>query len=136
MYQFRQTNNSFSGFFVQKIFWGCNSKNIVQLLVVNQVFEFAIIIIWGRTCPFIARPGVKRINEPQREKTYLLTCALKEDSDQPAHPRSLIRVFVVRMMKLCILGCPNCAQSRFLSDCPGGKCQKVHFLTLWLLCIR
>ena len=30
-------------------------------------------------------------NKPQREKTpYLLICATNEDSDQPAHPRSLI----------------------------------------------
>ena len=27
---------------------------------------------------------------PQREKTYLLTCAPNEDSDQTAHSRSLI----------------------------------------------
>ena len=43
-------------------------------------------------------------------KPYLLTCAPNEDSDQPAHPRSLIRVYVVRMNKLCILGYPKCAQ--------------------------
>ena len=42
-------------------------------------------------------------NEPQREKTYLQTFARNEDSNQTAHPRNLIRVFVVRMMKLCIL---------------------------------
>ena len=30
------------------------------------------------------------IFEPQREKTYLWTCAPKEDSDQPANTRSLI----------------------------------------------
>ena len=39
-------------------------------------------------------------NGPQCEKTYLLTCAPNEDSNQPAHPRSLIRVFVVRMKTL------------------------------------
>ena len=33
------------------------------------------------------------------EKPYLLTCAPNEDSNQPAHPRSLIRVFVVRIKK-------------------------------------
>ena len=47
--------------------------------------------------------------EPQREKTYLVTCGPNEDSNQPAHPRSLIRVFVVRLKKLCILGYPKCA---------------------------
>ena len=31
---------------------------------------------------------------------YLLTCATCEYSDQPVHPRSLIRVFVVNMNKL------------------------------------
>ena len=35
-----------------------------------------------------AKPS--RLNEPQRQKTYLLTCAPNEDSDHPAHPRSLI----------------------------------------------
>ena len=45
--------------------------------------------------------------DPQHEETYRLTCAPNKDSDQTAHPRSLIRVFVVRMKKLCILGYPN-----------------------------
>ena len=56
-------------------------------------------------------------NEPQRQKTYRLTCAPKKDSDQPAHPRSLIKVFVVRMKKLCIPGYPKCVQGRFWSGC-------------------
>ena len=54
---------------------------------------------------------------PQREKTYFLTCAPNEDSNQPAHLRSLIRVFVFRMKKLCILGYPKSAHWRFWSDC-------------------
>ena len=45
----------------------------------------------------------------EREKTYLLKCTPNEDSNQLAHPRSLIRVFVVRMKKLCILGYPKYA---------------------------
>ena len=51
--------------------------------------------------------------EPQRKKTYLLTRAHNEDSNQPAHPRSLIRIVIVHMMKLYILGDPECAQRRF-----------------------
>ena len=47
------------------------------------------------------------IIEPQREEIYLLTCALNEDSNQPAHPHSLIRVFVVHMKKLCNLSYPK-----------------------------
>ena len=30
-------------------------------------------------------------------------CAHNEDSNQPPHPRNLIRVFVVHMKRLCVL---------------------------------
>ena len=33
---------------------------------------------------------------PPHDKTNKMTCAPSEDSDQPGHPPSLIRVFVVR----------------------------------------
>ena len=36
--------------------------------------------------------------EPLRQKTYLRTCAPSEDSDQPAHSRSLIRIFTWRIL--------------------------------------
>ena len=39
-----------------------------------------------------------------------------EDSNQPAHPRSLIRVFVFRIRKLFILGYSKSVRWRFLSD--------------------
>ena len=66
--------------------------------------------------------------ESHREKTYLLTCAPNEDSYQPVHPRSLIRVFVVRMKKLCILGYPKCAQWRLSSDCANAQADLQHCL--------
>ena len=34
--------------------------------------------------------------EPAHDKTYKMACAHSEDSDQPGHPPSLIRVFAVR----------------------------------------
>ena len=40
---------------------------------------------------------------------------------QPLYPRSLIRVFVVRMKKFCILDYPKCAQRRFRSDCANAQ---------------
>ena len=58
---------------------------------------------------------------PKRKKTYIRTCVHNEDSNQPAHPRSLIRVSVVRMKQLCILGYPKCAQPRFRSDCANAQ---------------
>ena len=48
-------------------------------------------------------------NKPQHEKMYLLTCVPNEDSNQPAHPPSLVRNIAVRM-KHCILGYPKCVQ--------------------------
>ena len=38
---------------------------------------------------------VKITDEPPRDKTNKMACAPSEDSDQPGHPPSLIRVFVV-----------------------------------------
>ena len=49
------------------------------------------------------------IDKPQCEKAYLLTCAPDEDSNQPANPRNLIRLFLVCIMKPCTLSYPKCA---------------------------
>ena len=40
----------------------------------------------------------KKLNEPPHDKTNNVACAPSEDSDQPGHPPSLIRVFAVRSM--------------------------------------
>ena len=40
------------------------------------------------------------IFEPVHDKTYYKTCATREDWNQPANPRSLIRVLVDRMCPL------------------------------------
>ena len=74
-------------------------------------------------------------------ETYLLICAPNEDSNQPAHPCCLIRLFVVRMKKLKILYYPKWAQWSFWWDCEGagwsdcsqGARQKVRFLTFRLI---
>ena len=43
------------------------------------------------------------INEPPHDKTNKMACAPSEDSDQPGHPPSLIKVFAVRMKKASVL---------------------------------
>ena len=43
-------------------------------------------------------------------------CAPSEDSDQPGHPPSVIRVFAVRMKKAWVLSYPLSAQRRLWSD--------------------
>ena len=52
------------------------------------------------------------LNEPPHETTNKMTCAPSEDSDQPGHPLSLIRVFAVRMKKGWVLSYPLSAQRR------------------------
>ena len=54
--------------------------------------------------------------EPPRDKTNKIACALSEDSDQPGHPPSLIRVFAVRMKKPWVLSYLLSAQQRLWSD--------------------
>ena len=51
----------------------------------------------------------KEIVYGPRPETFLLTCAPKEVQNQSAHSRSLIRVFVVRMTKFCIISYSKCA---------------------------
>ena len=56
------------------------------------------------------------IVELPHDKTNKVACAPSEDSDQPGHPASLIRVFAVRMKKAWVLSYPLSAQRRFWSD--------------------
>ena len=61
-------------------------------------------LIWVRWTQLsigtFSQVSAKFIDEPEHDKTYSETCAPSKDSDQPAHPRSLIRVFADRMYLL------------------------------------
>ena len=43
-------------------------------------------------------PYTEKRNEPPHDKSNKMICAQSEDSDQPGHPPSLIRVFAVHSM--------------------------------------
>ena len=58
---------------------------------------------WGPTF----HEKVLHIFEPAHDKTYNKTCTTSEDSDQTAHPRSLIRVFADRMCLVYPPGYPK-----------------------------
>ena len=53
-----------------------------------------------------------KIKEPQHYKKKKMICVPSEDSDQPGHPPSLIRVFAVLMKKAWVLSYPLSAQRR------------------------
>ena len=80
------------------------------------MYKYTVIQLWLRgTCPmdkseqqaFKIHVQSKKLSEllrnqiiePQRQKTYLLACSPNENTNQPAHPRGPIRLFVVRMKK-------------------------------------
>ena len=48
-------------------------------------------------------------------------CAPSKDSDQPGHPPSLIRVFIVRMKKTWVLSYPVSTKRRLWSDWAGAQ---------------
>ena len=54
--------------------------------------------------------------EPRHDKTNKMICAPSEDSDQPGHPPSLIRVSAVRLKQNWVLSYPLSAQRRLWSD--------------------
>ena len=58
-------------------------------------------------------------NDPECEKTNKMTCAPIEDSDQPGHPPSLIRILAIRRKKLWVLGNPQSAYWSLWYECTG-----------------
>ena len=70
-------------------------------------------------CPLLSwviRFRIYNVFEPAHDKTYKIACAPSEDSDQPGHPPSLIRVFAVPMKKDWVFSYPLSAQQRLWSD--------------------
>ena len=71
------------------------------------------------------------------EKHNKMACAPSEDSDQPGHPPSLIRVFTVRMKKVWVLSYPLSAQRKLvrLGGCHFVGCDmrwlNVFFASKW-----
>ena len=74
---------------------------------------------WGLKSTLLAlnpRPQLPTTTEPAHDKTYKMACAPSEDSDQPGHPPSLIRVFAIRMKKAWVRSYPLSGQRRLWSD--------------------
>ena len=65
---------------------------------------------------FVVHVHKIKAKEPPHNKTNKKACAPSEDSDQPQHPSSLIRVFPVHMKKAWVLNYPLNAQRRLWSD--------------------
>ena len=73
-----------------KYFNCISKKNYKHLMEIEQVNFFYPV--------FRDKLLITKRFEPHRDKTNKMACAPSEDSDQPGHPPSLIRVFAVRLM--------------------------------------
>ena len=83
----------------------------------KQVISFVNALFWGyQIYASLCEMIFILPHEPWHDKNQQSDCAPSEDSDQPGHPPSLIRVFAVRMKKALVLSYPLSAQRRLWSD--------------------
>ena len=60
-------------------------------------------------------------HEPRNQKMYLRTCGPSKDSDQPAHSRSLIWIFTMRIWDSQGCKVSSSGQRRLWSDCADSQ---------------
>ena len=67
--------------------------------------------VWGG-CSMVGdvKNEIPRLQETQGEKTYLLSRAPNEDSNQTVYQSKLIKVYIDHMKKFCSHSYPKCAQ--------------------------
>ena len=78
------------------------------------------------TVSMFSKCFLSMLNEPPHDKTNKMACAPSEDSDQPGHPPSLIRIFAVAWRKRGSLA-TNRAHSQN-SDQTGPSWVHSHFV--------
>ena len=81
---------------------------------------------------------LRSADEPPHDKTNKMTFVASEDTDQPEHQPSLIRVFAVCIKKAWVLSYPLSAQWRLWSDWADAKADLslrwAHVILLVLSC--
>ena len=107
-------------FFAFKIYVPVSNLHFNCARLLSCTLFLSVDLIWWQL-PTFNTPGFKY--EPAHDKTYKMACAPIEDSDQPGHPPSLIRVFAVRTKKSWVFSYPLSAKRRLnrLGECPGGS---------------
>ena len=85
------------------------------------------------SCPVCMDMTRKYHNQSPYDKTNKMICAPSEDSDQPGHPLSLIRIYAVRMKKHSALKRTLKTMIR-LGGCPGWSVSSLgaHIILLVL----
>ena len=87
-----------------------------------KTFEFFLYRMEIPIQPFLSKTASKnRLKWAVTWQNQQSECVPSEDSDQPGHPPSLIRVFAVRMKKAWVLSYSLSAQWRLWSDWVDAK---------------
>ena len=105
-----------------EIFMGILAKYEFNCNICNEK-EIEDIYLFLRWIPNEPRCA---IFQPPHNKTNTMESAPSEDSDQPGHPPSLIRVFVVRIKKAWVLSYSLSAQRRLWSDWADAQAVLSH----------
>ena len=66
--------------------------------------------------------------ELHHKQTYLPTSAAKEDSNQPEHPRSLVRLLVVPVKALGIIGYLKCVHGLPVLNSDGFRRSEIDLV--------
>ena len=115
---------------VAKIFFLTLRQSVLFIAPVTLFFSCYSIV-------FLLFCGILILELPH-DKTNKVACAPSEDSDQPGHPPSLIRVFAVRMKKQWVISYPLSALRRLWSDWVDAQADLslrwVHIILLVLSC--
>ena len=88
----------------------------VHFMILTQAKDHAQTNAFGLHVYYTLDSHNLDIIETFHDKTNKMACTPSENSDQPGHPPSLIRVFAVPMKKPWILSYPLAAQRRLWSD--------------------
>ena len=91
-------NFNMDSFKSKSFFWYFNTSKVLTLIHYQGFWLVKIACLCHACC-------VGKI-EPPHDKANKMACTPSEDSDQPGHPPSLIRVFAVRMKKAWVLSYP------------------------------
>ena len=99
---------------------GSPESSLVAYVISTKISWAGSLLVSSFSKTFISAGTQQHLQkrEPAHDKTNKMTCAPSEVPDQPGHPPSLIRVFVVRMKKPWVLSYPLSTQRR-LSDQTG-----------------
>ena len=100
----------------QSFCWFCDDA--AQILKCPWYFQLSVHYRCkpGDSTRYRKKQQHRSVFEPHHDKTNRMACAPSEDSDQPGHPPSLIRIFAVRLKKARIRNYPLSAQRRLWSN--------------------